>query len=176
MFFKVLQGDGLPTVICKLCIEHLELAHRLRIRCLETDSALRRIILSKTTEVDSNESVDNSQAATDSTEELESIKCLQCQATFSSEEELNLHVKTHAKKRQKKSSCKKVGSGENLTCKICNKVYLKASNLTAHMGTHTGVNPYQCNICSKRFTQGNKLVLIIFIFSVTRWSGKTILF
>lgn len=138
-----------------MCVEHLEAAHRLRIKCVETDKALRRIIASKGTEIDSNESVDNSQAIIDSTEELDSIKCLHCQATFNSEEELDLHAKTHAKKRIKKSLCKKVGSGENLTCKICNKVYLKASNLTAHMGTHTGIKPYECKICFKRFTQGN---------------------
>lgn len=143
VFLKVLQGDGLPSLICTLCIEHLDIAYTFKKKCEDTDSVLRKMIAS--------ESIDNSEGAVEFSDDIE---CSVCDATFNTELELKSHSKTHTVKK-KKVICKQSSTQESLTCKICNKVYLKASNLSAHMGTHTGVKPFECNVCSKRFTQGD---------------------
>lgn len=129
-FFKILHDDGLPSILCKSCSKDLEIAYKLKKKCEETDTVLKKILASNDSEIDCDGSVEN----------------LDTKAK-------PLHLRPHLKKKKSRNKfCTAVP--ERLVCKICNKVYLKASNLKAHMGTHTGFMPYECKICSKRFTQG----------------------
>jgi len=41
----------------------------------------------------------------------------------------------------------------NLTCKLCNKTFVKKTNLKHHMMLHRGEKPWKCNICEWRFVQ-----------------------
>lgn len=120
---------------------------------METDRTFRRILASKNAEINSGVTENNIETVADSIEQLESEKYVECKDIFNSEKELEVHLKIHRRRK----NIRKLRSQESFTCNICNKVYLKASNLSAHMGTHTGFKPYECKICSKRFTQGNKL-------------------
>lgn len=107
---------------------------------MESDGVLRGMIVSK-----------NEVPTVCNKSSVDCIKCLKCSATFNSADELQLHLKTHERRRLHKKS---IPQNETLICKVCNKVYLKASNLAAHMGTHNGFKPFECKICFKCFTQG----------------------
>lgn len=92
-----------------------------------------------------------------------SYSCVECNETFKSLLSFKSHKKNHDKKVEESSSENETvnnadvelinrtnsrdASKVKLTCQVCNKTYLKASNLAAHMGLHTGIKPYQCSIC-----------------------------
>ncbi|XP_045472101.1 zinc finger protein 391-like [Harmonia axyridis] len=43
--------------------------------------------------------------------------------------------------------------GEDCTCRICKKKFVKMSRLKRHMKTHAAVKPFKCQICFKGFTR-----------------------
>ncbi|XP_031332242.1 zinc finger protein OZF-like isoform X4 [Photinus pyralis] len=80
--------------------------------------------------------------------------CTVCDCQYRDNNKLVEHMlNEHTEKVVHEDEIEKI-SEEHLVCNVCNKSYLKASNLAAHMGTHTGIKPYACNICGKCFTQG----------------------
>ena len=42
-------------------------------------------------------------------------------------------------------------------CEVCNKRFMKPHEVTNHMVTHTGLKPYQCNICHKMYAHRQSL-------------------
>lgn len=110
------------------------------------------------------------------------VRCVTCYKEFKTRVALNTHKKEHNKdilhictvcdeqydegaklvdhmllrhtEKQTHNDLHQKSIQDRLVCNVCNKAYLKASNLTAHMGTHTGIKPYECKTCGKRFTQG----------------------
>uniref|UniRef100_A0A0N7ZBY8 C2H2-type domain-containing protein n=1 Tax=Scylla olivacea TaxID=85551 RepID=A0A0N7ZBY8_SCYOL len=50
-------------------------------------------------------------------------------------------------------------SPSNIKCHICNRVFPREKSLQAHLRTHTGERPYQCDYpqCTKAFTQSGQL-------------------
>lgn len=46
---------------------------------------------------------------------------------------------------------------KNYQCNYCSKKFTQSTHLEVHVRSHIGYKPYQCNYCGKRFTQGGNL-------------------
>ena len=68
----------------------------------------------------------------------ETIKCLQCDASFTRKSYLNRHLRRHTGEKPFK-------------CEYCELCFRERSYLKIHTMTHTGEKPYQCQYCEKMF-------------------------
>lgn len=106
------------------------------------------------------------------------VECSICKRSFTSLNRLRQHEKKHERINKLMSAneltckvCDKLfrtfhevkrhamtHSGEKpFACTFCNKAFAQKSNLMAHMRIHTGYRPYECYICGQGFTQGTNL-------------------
>ncbi|XP_034553908.1 zinc finger protein 90-like [Notolabrus celidotus] len=102
---------------------------------------------------------------------LESLKCDQCNKSFTTEKSWESHIKLHKRKPFWCVSCSKGFFNEQSlekhqlrhdqrkhTCNICSKSFILHTQLMHHHNTHTGAKPFQCTVCGKAF--GHPLNLI----------------
>ncbi|XP_062588771.1 zinc finger protein 665-like [Saccostrea cucullata] len=100
-------------------------------------------------------------------------KCQQCDATFSFNHSLRLHILKHSGARPFKcKECNKTyltsnhlkmhvegvhGGKKNYTCKICGKCFSYTTSLKVHEMTHGEYRPYRCNTCGQGFVNSHSL-------------------
>ncbi|XP_077378106.1 uncharacterized protein LOC144019138 [Festucalex cinctus] len=71
--------------------------------------------------------------------------CAVCGQIFSSQNGLDVHVRTHT-------------LGKPFRCSVCGKTFAKKSNMVSHVRIHTGEKPFSCPACGKGFAQKISLV------------------
>ncbi|XP_055944491.1 zinc finger protein 227-like [Argiope bruennichi] len=76
-------------------------------------------------------------------QKLHQLSCEICDMTFRTQNELEMHRRSHDPKY--------------FQCKICLKYYSSKIGLKRHLVIHTGNRPYQCKICFQSFTHSSTL-------------------
>ncbi|XP_055615798.1 zinc finger protein 271-like isoform X3 [Toxorhynchites rutilus septentrionalis] len=67
-----------------------------------------------------------------------SFKCEKCDKTYSSQQGLKIHVRSHTGERP-------------YSCSHCSKVFKDPSSCNLHIRIHSDERPYTCSLCSKAF-------------------------
>ncbi|XP_057690918.1 oocyte zinc finger protein XlCOF7.1-like isoform X2 [Corythoichthys intestinalis] len=121
---------------------------------------------------DASKSLKKSSLKRDGKERAGGKPCSHCDSTFTTNQRLILHTRTHTgekpfvctfcgKRFTQKGTLnvhKRTHTGEKpFVCSICDKRCSTKSTLTKHTRTHTGEKPFVCTFCGNRFTQTGNL-------------------
>lgn len=99
---------------------------------------------------------------TDNCERILLFKCKLCGAAFDSERNVRAHRLTHDGNAcevcnkvyptiAQLISHRKTHEDKLFRCEYCSKSFLVHAVYLKHLSAHTGINPYKCSTCSKRF-------------------------
>ncbi|XP_070547003.1 uncharacterized protein [Ptychodera flava] len=102
------------------------------------------------------------------------FKCTTCSAGFYTKYDLQKHILTHS--TEKEFVCETCGSqfksrtnlwehqkrhrgevSKKFTCEECGTAFYTLSHLHRHMMIHTGVKPYACSVCGKKYSRQDNL-------------------
>lgn len=152
---NITVGDRLPQLVCTTCSDKIEVAYALKLQCQQAENILKQYLTQDNIPTNSVSS-DINEYDSDITkcEELITadtalLHCTICSQTAEGNKEMINHMLTNHTENRIESCDKTAG----FLCKVCNKSYLKLSNLKAHMIIHTDLKPFNCSICDRKFTQ-----------------------
>ncbi|KAF2896733.1 hypothetical protein ILUMI_09440 [Ignelater luminosus] len=147
---QVYEDDGLPSLLCDLCIREISRWYAFKLRVTNNDSTLRCIILErqKTKHFDDSDTEDPSSEFRDLEIKFEE-ECKQ--AVIESEGEKN-------KTLVSKGDLTSTNSTDNkFICELCKKAVKTIHSLRRHMKIHTGEKPHKCKLCDKSFVEPGNL-------------------
>ncbi|XP_068628434.1 gastrula zinc finger protein XlCGF57.1-like [Battus philenor] len=175
---KLEYKKQLPSLICKQCIEEVNIAWKLREKCITFEEKLK--IYSKSmTEINTKSEdtmvkdygiedyidsgtlstskncyidLDSNKAETINAE----IKCPHCNKTLKSKASVLRHIISMHQKRKYVGKVTGFGVDRRYNCAKCSYATPHSQTLINHMRRHNGERPYQCD-CGKSFTQSSSL-------------------
>lgn len=98
--------------------------------------------------------------------------CIVCKKSFETADNLKAHKVTHTANDLVCDSCGKRFDSYNqlrahsivhkpidelFGCTYCQKKFRRETSMRSHMAKHTGVKPFQCQVCGERFVTLSKL-------------------
>ncbi|CAH0557337.1 unnamed protein product [Brassicogethes aeneus] len=132
---SVTNNDGLPTLLCSICENKLNIAYQFKQQCEKSDSTLRQI----TNQVESKPKQEDIVVQPD---------------LYDDDDDEPLSKFGVKRKRGRPKKVKQ----SLFTCTYCNKDLLTKKGLRLHERKHTGEKLKYCFICSSQFTRTNHLL------------------
>lgn len=163
----------LPCVICKNCIDELDIANNFRIKCVTINERFKqhcKNLLKSTSQYDSEaerrkEFAEDSQPAhegDDNDSESTTIptnsgfKCDICNKVLKTLKSLENHIVGMHEKRRHVGRVTGYGTSRRYHCTTCSYATPHSQTLVNHMRRHNGDRPFSCE-CGKSFTQASSL-------------------
>lgn len=154
---NIKEGDGLPNMICKICVTELTISYEFVQKCETSDKALRNLSADFFEEIRPKIEIDikiedikkefaNQEHYESYTSDIESDKIK------------NTSERKVKQNKRKKSVRKRFKRGRvgPIQCVICGLLVTSPSAMQNHMRTHTGEKPFACSCCDSRFpTKGS---------------------
>lgn len=154
------QDDRLPQLVCTKCFGKVEASYALKLQCQQSENILKQYVTQDDVSTNSISSdfieYDSEITKCDKSKNSDTslLNCAICSQTTEGNKEMINHMLTKHTDRRSDSCDKTAG----FLCKVCNKSYLKLSNLKAHMTVHTDLKPFNCSVCDSKFTQARAYV------------------
>ncbi|GAB0087668.1 zinc finger protein 271 [Sergentomyia squamirostris] len=77
--------------------------------------------------------------------------CHICNKKFESEENLQMHGKSHQERTNYVKECRKKDTPRPYNCQYCDKSFIRPHEKVKHERIHTGEKPHKCEVCGKSF-------------------------
>lgn len=139
--------NNLPNLICEKCLLSIELYLNLRKQAIENnETLLRNQAACEVVQFEEPENVDFEDCSSETNEEETDAVAFLLK---------NIKPNTEIDLLDIKNSTVVAEEHENrrFVCKICEKKFLKRSNLVDHLKIHANSRNFRCSICDKSFIQ-----------------------
>lgn len=153
------ENDGLPSLLCKICLDIINSFKVLKDQAIESDTKLRNYLLDQ--------------------QNVESLgiqknpfQCSQCGKVLKTKYSLKRHLQMHSGIKQYQcDQCKREfflhsnllkhlrchSSNKKHVCSECGMRFYERNKLVIHLRRHTGEKPFSCSICLKSFVSRDQL-------------------
>ncbi|XP_056645770.1 zinc finger protein 184-like isoform X1 [Diorhabda sublineata] len=146
---QVICGDGLPTLICQICVEQLKNAFLFKKQVEKVDVGLR--------EYAKNLKVNEIKQELQNSEFMESLNTLDSILNEPATKDVSITGETAPPQKFETDYIQFMDNNQMLlTCRECAKMFTTLEGLRCHKRIHTG-GMYKCKQCDKEYTRLNHL-------------------
>lgn len=153
-YTQVNADDQLPELICPKCVLGIELSLSLRKQAVESNERLQNSI-QKATQEDSSLKMEEEMQFTD--ENDEDFQGVSSDDTETDAVSFLLNKIKCSTRAGKSEIVEDIKVKRRFQCSVCDKRFLKRTNLTDHLKIHANVKAFRCGICEKSFIQYGNL-------------------